>query len=221
MSNYTTFQDNTTHGEDSFLVRDLGGDNYLDVVLDGVTGHGGGEASRGVAEALQATSMVSINELLEVIEEQNSEFYLVGGGRFLLTTITAVLRLDGRTHVVHAGDSPFYLIKTDSYEQLSGRIGGLMRPGSTKVIGSAESIELNVVEIQTEPGDRILLATDGVSDNLSAGELVEVVRGAKSPEEAMANIENMIKERLDGGSVPHQMGGRYRHDDQTGIIRFF
>ena len=77
------------------------------------------------------------------------------------------------------------------------------------------------MEIQTEPGDRILLATDGVSDNLSAGELVEVIRGAKSPEEAMTNIQNMIKERLDGGLVPHQMGGRYRHDDQTGIIRFF
>ena len=149
MSNYTTFQDNTTHGEDSFLVKQLGGAKYLDVVLDGVTGHGGGEASRGVAEALEAASIDSINQLLEVIEEQNAEFYQVGGVIFLLTTITAVLSLDGLTHLVHACDSPFYLIKSDSYQQLSGRIGGLMRPGSTKVIGSAESIDLNVVEIQT------------------------------------------------------------------------
>ena len=220
MSNYTTFQDNTTHGEDSFLVRDLGGDNYLDVVLDGVTGHGGGEASRGVADALRDALMSSVEDLVGVIEEQNSEFYQVGGGRFLLTTITAVLHLDGRTHVVHAGDSPFYLVKTDSYHQISGRIGGLMRPGSTKVIGSAESLEIIVEEIFPETGDRILLATDGVSDNLSAGELVEVIRVAESPQEVMASIENMIKDRLDGGTVPHQMGGRYRHDDQTGIIRF-
>ena len=220
MSNYTTFQDNTTHGEDSFLVRDLGGDNYLDVVLDGVTGHGGGEASRGVADALGEVALSSVDDLLGVIEDQNSEFYQVGGGRFLLTTITAVLRLDGRTHVVHAGDSPFYLVKTDSYQQISGRIGGLMRPGSTKVIGSAESLDMNIVEVFPEQGDRILLATDGVSDNLSAGELVEVIRAGKSPLEVMTSIENMIKDRLDGGTVPHQMGGRYRHDDQTGIIRF-
>ena len=220
MSNYTTFQDNTTHGEDSFLVRDLGGNNYLDVVLDGVTGHAGGEASIGVADALRDASMVSVDDLLGVIEEQNSEFYQVGGGRFLLTTITAVLCLDGRTHVVHAGDSPLYLVKTDSYQQISGRIGGLMRPGSPKVIGSAESLDMNVEEIFPEIGDRILLATDGVSDNLSAGELVEVIRAAGSPQEVMSSIENMIKERLDGGTVPHQMGGRYRHDDQTGIIRF-
>ena len=220
MSNYTTFQDNTTHGEDSFLVRDLGGDNYLDVVLDGVTGHGGGEASRGVAGALGDAPMRSIEDLLGVIEEQNSEFYQVGGGRFLLTTITAVLCLDGSTHVVHAGDSPFYLVKTDSHQQISGRIGGLMRPGSTKVIGSAESLDMNVVEVFPETGDRILLATDGVSDNLSAGELVEIIRAGKSPQEVITSIENMIKERLEGGTVPHQMGGRYRHDDQTGIIRF-
>lgn len=63
MSNYTTFQDNTTHGEDSFLVRDLGGDNYLDVVLDGVTGHGGGEASRGVADALGDAPLGSVDDL--------------------------------------------------------------------------------------------------------------------------------------------------------------
>jgi len=220
MSNYTTFQDNTTHGEDSFLVRDLGGDNYLDVVLDGVTGHGGGEASRGVAGALGDAPMGSVEDLLGVIEEQNSEFYQVGGGRFLLTTITAVLCLDGSTHVVHAGDSPFYLVKTDSHQQISGRIGGLMRPGSTKVIGSAESLDMNVVEVFPETGDRILLATDGVSDNLSAGELVEIIRAGKSPQEVITSIENMIKERLEGGTVPHQMGGRYRHDDQTGIIRF-
>ena len=220
MSNYTTFQDNTTHGEDSFLVRDLGGDNYLDVVLDGVTGHGGGEASRGVAGALGDAPMGSVEDLLGVIEEQNSEFYQVGGGRFLLTTITAVLCLDGSTHVVHAGDSPFYLVKTDSHQQISGRIGGLMRPGSTKVIGSAESLDMNVVEVFPETGDRILLATDGVSDNLSVAELVEIIRAGKSPQEVITSIENMIKERLEGGTVPHQMGGRYRHDDQTGIIRF-
>jgi len=95
-----------------------------------------------------------------------------------------------------------------------------MRPGSTKVIGSAESLDMNVEEIFPETRDRILLATDGVSDNLSAGELVEIIRAAGSPQEVMSNIENMIKERLDGGTVPHQMGGRYRHDDQTGIIRF-
>ncbi len=73
-STYTTLQDNSTHGEDSFLVRDLGGGNFLDVVLDGVTGHGGGEASQGVAEALETASIASTGDLIAVLEDQNAEF---------------------------------------------------------------------------------------------------------------------------------------------------
>ena len=53
-SSVATFQDNSSHGEDSFLVRDLGSGAFLDVVLDGVTGHGGEEASQSVAAALDA-----------------------------------------------------------------------------------------------------------------------------------------------------------------------
>ena len=36
-----TLFDNSTHGEDSFLIRDLGNGHFLDAVMDGVTGHGG------------------------------------------------------------------------------------------------------------------------------------------------------------------------------------
>ena len=33
-STVTTMQDNSAHGEDSFLSKDLGGGEFLDVVLD-------------------------------------------------------------------------------------------------------------------------------------------------------------------------------------------
>ena len=220
-STYATLQDNSTHGEDSFLVRDLGGGNFLDVVLDGVTGHGGGEASQGVAEALEAASIASTGDLIAVLEDQNAEFFQVGGGRFLLTTITAALMLDGTVHVIHAGDSPFYHIKSDSFQQLAGRIGGLLRPGATKVLGSSEELSLSSVEITVAAGERLLLATDGISDNLPTAELVQAVRDAASPDEAASRIKSMVETRLEHGLVPEQMGGRYRHDDQTAILRFF
>ncbi len=220
-STYTTLQDNSTHGEDSFLVRDLGGGNFLDVVLDGVTGHGGGEASQGVAEALETASIGSTEDLIAVLEDQNAEFFQVGGGRFLLTTITASLMLDGTVHVIHAGDSPFYHIQTDSFQQLAGRIGGLLRPGATKVLGSSEELSLSSVEITVVTGDRLLLATDGISDNLPTAELVQAVRDAVSPDEAASRIKSMVETRLEHGLVPEQLGGRYRHDDQTAILRFF
>ncbi|MCH7621093.1 MAG: SpoIIE family protein phosphatase [Chloroflexi bacterium] len=220
-STYATLQDNSTHGEDSFLVRDLGGGNFLDVVLDGVTGHGGGEASQGVAEALETASIASTGDLIAVLEDQNAEFFQVGGGRFLLTTITAALMLDGTVHVIHAGDSPFYHIQTDSFKQLAGRIGGLLRPGATKVLGSSEELSLSSVEITVAAGDRLLLATDGISDNLPTAELVQAVRDAASPDEGASRIKSMVETRLEHGLVPEQLGGRYRHDDQTAILRFF
>ena len=221
VSIYATLQDNSTHGEDSFVVRDLGGGNFLDVVLDGVTGHGGGEASQGVAEALENAAIASTGDLIAVLEDQNAEFFQVGGGRFLLTTITVALMLDGTVHIIHAGDSPLYHIQTDAFQQLAGRVGGLLRPGATKVLGSSEELSLNSVEITVAAGDRLLLATDGISDNLPTTELVQAVRDAESPDAAASRIQSMVATRLEHGLVPEQLGGRYRHDDQTAIVRFF
>ena len=220
-STYATFQNNSTHGEDSFLIKDLGGGNHLDVVLDGVTGHGGGEASQGVAEALETASIASPGDLIAVLEDQNAEFFQVGGGRFLLTTITVALMLDGTVHVIHTGDSPLYHIQEDSFSQLAGRIGGLLRPGANKVLGSSEELSLSSLEITVAAGDRLLLATDGISDNLPTAELVQAVRDAASPDEAASRIKSMVETSLEHGVVPEQMGGRYRHDDQTAILRFF
>jgi serine/threonine protein phosphatase PrpC len=220
-STLATLHDNSYHGEDTFLVRDLGNYGFLDVVLDGVTGHGGGEASRSVAEALHAATINSPEDVVAVLQEQNEEFFQVGGGRFLLTTVSAALYLEERLYIINAGDSPVYHIGPNSHKQLAGRVGGLLRAGSTKVIGGEKELAINRSEVILEPGDRLVLATDGITDNLRAAELVDVVRGAASPEESLTQVKNIIEQRLKEGRVPEQLGARYRHDDQTAIIRFF
>ena len=88
-----TLFDNSTHGEDSYLIRDLGNGHFLDAVMDGVTGHGGEEASTSVAQALEAANISSPQDVIAVLEEQNSDFFQVGGGRFLLTTVSVALYL--------------------------------------------------------------------------------------------------------------------------------
>ena len=52
-------------------------------------------------------------------------------------------------------------------------------------------------------------------------ELAEVIRDASTPEDASAQIEQTIKDRLQDGRVPETIGVRFRYDDRTGIIRFF
>ncbi|PKB78972.1 MAG: hypothetical protein BZY88_15760 [SAR202 cluster bacterium Io17-Chloro-G9] len=67
----------------------------------------------------------------------------------------------------------------------------------------------------------MLLATDGVTDNMQIEELAEMVRTAATPEEAAGRIEETISERLVEGRVPETVGVRFRYDDRTAIIRFF
>jgi serine/threonine protein phosphatase PrpC len=216
------FLDNSSHGEDSFLIRDLGGGQFLDAVMDGVTGHGGAEASKSLVEALTSADITSPDDIVKVLEELNDEFFQVGGGRFLLTTVSAALFLDGQMYILSAGDSPVYIMNGDSVQQLTGRIGGFLHVGVAKAVGAASDLaNLVKMDFAVEPGTRLVLATDGVSDNVQTNELAEMVRGASGPEDASHLVNSTIESRLEVGQIPEQLGRRFRHDDRTAIFRFF
>ena len=217
-----TMQDNSAHGEDSFLSKDLGDGEFLDVVMDGVTGHGGEQASTELKEALESGDMNNAADIVALLTEINADFYSVGAGRFLLTTVSAVLGRGGKIQVVSSGDSPVFLINKDGHQKLSGHAGGFLHVGVARAIGAAEHLgEPAQVEITPSEGDRLLLATDGITDNMTIEELAEVIRNAGTPEQASEAIEEIIKERLQEGRVPETIGVRFRYDDRTGIIRFF
>ncbi|MSQ06381.1 MAG: protein serine/threonine phosphatase 2C family protein [Dehalococcoidia bacterium] len=220
-STVATLQDNTTHGEDTFLVRDLGNGGFLDAVLDGVTGHGGAEASKSLREALETLATASPEAVSRVLTEMNDEFFQVGGGRMLLSTASVALFVDGQLHVLSAGDSPVFLVRGGAIQQLTGRRGGFLPVGAARAVGSHAKLELIHNTINLEAGDRLLLATDGVSDNMLADELASTVEAAASPAAAAEQVERLIAERLEGGLRPQRLGGRYRHDDRTAIFRFF
>ncbi len=217
-----TLQDNSVHGDDSLLTRDLGGNGFLDAVMDGVTGHGGAEASRSVKEALESAAVNSPEDVVAVLEDLNDEFYQVGGGRFLLTTVSAALYLDDRLYVVGAGDSPIYLIKPDSYEQICGRSGRFFHVGVTHTVGAAPTLS-NLTRLETSigPGVRLVLATDGLTDNLLMDDLAKIVRGAGSPDDACRETNSALETLLQPGRMPVELGQRFRRDDRTGIFRFF
>ena len=221
-SKVTTMQDNSAHGEDSFLSKNLGDGEFLDVVMDGVTGHGGEQASTELKEALDGEELNNPEEVVKLLSEMNADFYSVGSGRFLLTTVSAVLGRGGKLQIISAGDSPVFLINKEGHRKLSGHAGGFLHVGVAKAIGASEELGAPAqVEITPSPGDRILLATDGITDNMTIEELAEVIRNASTPEEAAESIEDTIKERLQEGRVPETIGVRFRYDDRTGIIRFF
>ena len=221
-STVATLQDNSAHGDDAFLTRDLGGNGFLDAVMDGVTGHGGQEASSSVKEALESASVSSPEDVVAVLEDLNDEFYQVGGGRFLLTTVSVALDLDDRLYAIGAGDSPIYLIRPDSHEEICGRSGRFFHVGVRYTVGAGPTLSnLNRLETRLEPGFRLLLATDGLSDNILLDDLAEIVRRGESPEDACQKIESVLEDLLLPGRMPEELGRRFRRDDRTGIFRFF
>jgi serine/threonine protein phosphatase PrpC len=220
-SSIATLHDNSAHGEDSYLTRDLGDGNFLDVVLDGVTGHGGHEASTSVADALIQTNITGPEDIVAVLEEQNFDFFQVGGGRFLLTTASAALYLDGQLHIVSAGDSPIYVIRPDDFEQYSGRYGGLIRLGVSKAIGAEENLTVFQTTLDLSPADRLVSCTDGVSDNLLGSELMDIVRAANDADAACEEVKALVNQHIEQGRDIRFRGGRFRHDDETAIFRFF
>ena len=221
-STFSTLQDNSAHGEDNLLTRDLGNGEFLDVVMDGVTGHGGAEASRELAEALADSKADSIEDIATTITEVNDEFYGVGAGRFLLTTVSVALYRGGRLYVAAAGDSPIILVTPDAHDRLCGRLGGFLHVGVARAVGASAVLgEMVRRDIEVQPGERIVLATDGVTDNMDAAELAEIVRNAGTAEEATGRIEEIIAGRLVEGRVPERLGVRFRRDDRTAIVRFF
>ena len=221
-SKFATLQDNSTHGDDNFLIRDLGNNRFLDVVMDGVTGHGGDEASRTLKEALEQATISSMDDVEDVLRDVNEEFFQVGGGRFLLTTVSAALFLGERLQVLGAGDSPVFLVGPDSFEQLAGRVGGFLHVGVARAIGAGPELSnLGRNEVQLDADSRLILATDGLTDNVLTDDLLQMIREAPTPEKAAEKINGVIETYLSEGRMPEQLGRRFRHDDRTGIFRFF
>lgn len=221
-STVATIQDNSIHGEDEFLTRDLGNNGFLDAVMDGVTSHGGAEASRSVKEALTDIPVTSPGNVVAALEEVNGEFYQIGGGRFLLTTVSVALYLSNRLYVISAGDSPIFLIKPDSYEQICGHTSSYVHVGVARAIGTSPSL-INLTQLETpiEPGFRLILATDGLTDNILADHMADIIRHAESPQDAAQQANSTVESFLQPGRMPKKLGHRFRRDDRTAIFRFF
>lgn len=210
--------DNTGHGEDQYVVRALDNNAFLDAVMDGVTGRRGWEASQILADTLRVAPLTSPADLMAVLEDVNDQLYRRGWGRFLLTTIAAALCLDGTLYTIGAGDSPMMLIRSETSQFLSSRTSGFSPLGPPRAIGVSQHLgNLHRTEVTIEPGDRVVLATDGVMDAVPRHELVDIVRGAASPDAAVQQLHALLTARHGAA----QARSETRRDDWTAIVRFF
>ena len=164
-STVAILHDNGGHGEDHYVVRTLNDNLYLDAVMDGVTGRRGWEASQTLADALAAAPLTSPADLVAVLEDVNQQLYRRGLGHFLLTTIAAALYCESVMYIIGAGDSPVVLIRPDTYQLFASRTSGFSPLGPMRAIGISQQFgTLYRAEVTLTPSDRVVLATDGITD---------------------------------------------------------
>lgn len=153
-------------------------------VADGVGGAPAGEEASRVAvnaavASLQAPSPGSLPARLLTATDAAQRAVLaaaVGPRRGMMTTLVLAGLVQGQWGVAHVGDSRAYRISA------LGRFARLTEdhgiPGTnavTRVVGNRGD-EPDVALFQAEPGDRLLLCTDGLTRAVSERAIAELLR---------------------------------------------
>lgn len=183
-------------------------------VADGLGGHVGGDvASR---TALQAVDRVvtaarldedDTAELLvgalreanrEVLGEAREDPSLKGMGT---TVVLAHLAADGRAlTVAHVGDSRAYALRDTGLSRLTQDHvrGGLLGRTLTQAVGTGPDLRPGVTQTSLDPGDRLLLCTDGLTDMLEEATIADLL--AAEDDEA-ATCGSLVDAALSRGGV--------------------
>ena len=185
------------HNEDSYVVRPP-----LFAVADGIGGAQAGEvASRLAAGVLDESGGEASGEerLVELVQEANRRVYhrstedaaLSGMGTTM--TVALVDAAAGTVAIGHVGDSRAYRIRGGALEQLTddhSLVQELVRSGKlspeeadvhpqrsviTRALGTDPDVDVDTFTVETAPGDLYLLCSDGLTDMVSDGEILELV----------------------------------------------
>ena len=200
---------------------------HLFLVADGMGGHAGGDvasaiATKRIAEAdveysspeeaetaLQSALIAANGLLAETVFEHNE---LTGMG----TTVSGLVRVGDKVVLAHIGDSRIYRFRDGKLEQLSsdhtfvqrlvdsGRITpeeAAVHPRRSvlmRVLGDVDaSPEIDTAIVETRPGDRWLLCSDGLSSYVSEEKITAILKTVRT---AQGAADRLVKESLDHGA---------------------
>ena len=215
------YQDNSAHGEDSHLIRELGSISCLDAVLDGVSQCEGAYASGFTAQVLQEAPIESVRDLIDALERANQVLFQSGKGRNLLTTLSAALKLGNELHTIAIGDSPAYLVRGGKLTELTTTVRSSAFPSQlSDAVGLRGELAYQHNELTLRPHDVLILSTDGLINNVFPQELAEIAATCASPAQAVTAIGELVAQKRRDHRGRDDTYGTFREDDQTAIIRY-
>lgn len=186
---------------------------YVAVVADGMGGHQGGEtaATIAISEFVGITEPVGPSGLVELVEDANRAVFERAADpdlRGMGTTLVALtLRpAEGKVSVVNVGDSRAYVVDGHSLQQLTNDhslVEDLVRQKRltpeeaahhpqrnilTRALGISSHVEVDQFLRQTRLGDRFLLCSDGLFNEVSEDDILRILTSYASPLEAAQTL---------------------------------
>ena len=186
-----------------------------------VTSADGGEAldlptEHSAAQALARAAAVANGQVRELVRQL---------GQAAGTTLTAIALVGTRAAIVHVGDSRAYLLRHGTLYTLTEDHSVLARlqavdhpllsdpdvyvPRSMlyRSLGQEDELAVDSLEFTLTDGDRLLLCSDGLWDEVDASALERIFSEASSPIECAQQLVDLA----------NQSGG---HDNSTAVVAF-
>ncbi|MDE0702031.1 MAG: Stp1/IreP family PP2C-type Ser/Thr phosphatase [Acidimicrobiaceae bacterium] len=186
------------------------------VVADGMGGHRGGEVASAIVveEMAKINAVSSTDELIEMVQQANLEVLeraredpsLYGMGTTMVALVAMTEADTERLCVVNVGDSRLYVRTDEEMLQLTddhSLVEGMVRDGwispeeamvhpqrnvVTRALGVEDELLVDAWELQPVTGDRYLLCSDGLTNELSDAEILEILDETDDPVEAASSL---------------------------------
>ncbi|MGV2828825.1 Stp1/IreP family PP2C-type Ser/Thr phosphatase [Myxosarcina sp. GI1(2024)] len=215
-----------TVNQDNYFIDDQLG--RFCIVADGMGGHAGGqEASRIATEEIKIfleanwdSTMAAEILLKEAVEKANQSILADQQHhperRDMGTTVVVLIFRDDRAWCAHVGDSRLYRWRNSAIEQITEDhtwVGLALKAGQidkeqakfhpwrhvlSQCLGRQDLHRIDIQQLDIEPGDRLLICSDGLTEEVSDDKIESLLAEKTSCEEA--GKELIAAAKLAGGS---------------------
>lgn len=203
------------HNEDAIGLNDAA---RIWVVADGMGGHEAGDyASQRIVEVIEGLADGDLVSRVQAVEEAlqsvNTELVKRGkekGGKTIGSTVIACIADGTHCVIAWAGDSRAYIFRGGLLEQINedhSFVGELVRAGTiteaeaevhpaanvvTRAVGGDARLSVDYQYEELRVGDRIMLCSDGVSKEIPALTIAEILGSAASAQQACEAMRDQV-----------------------------